>query len=484
MAISEQHIHRWPSLTKALGPIMSKPAQTLVLVVVLALIPLVVPSLQRKLSVRGENYRELLPVASEFVAFKTHNGSLLSPAEPGSEPVVQAPSKDDTVDQMIVDPDHVMDRFNAALTNSDAKKSGAITRVVHYGDSPITNDGITGTVRQLLQERFGDSGHGFILVDRPWDWYGHQSITFNSSGNWTSSSLMAPRTSDGQFGLGGVAFFANGPGKSASFAPASLGSTGRKFSSFEVFYLEQPDGGQFSVSANDGEPQVISTAGAATKSAFTKITSTEPFARSFALRTLNGNVRIFGAVLENDDPGVVYDSLGVNGAFAGLLATAMNEQHWTEQLQHRKPELVILNYGTNESQYASDDQMARYERELREVVRRVRSALPESSILIISPMDRGKRAAGGRVITHPAIPKIVEMQRRVALETHCAFLNLFAAMGGEGTMARWHEGRDHLVGADLMHPNAKGAQTVGTLIYTALMENYNNYRQRLSVTRR
>ena len=71
------------------------------------------------------------------------------------------------------------------------------------------------------------------------------------------------------------------------------------------------------------------------------------------------------------------------------------------------------------------------------------------------------------------------MQRRVARETHCAFLNLFAAMGGEGTMARWHEGRKHLVGADLTHPNAEGAETVGTLIYTALLENYNSYRERM-----
>jgi lysophospholipase L1-like esterase len=457
-------------------PVISKPAQTLLLVVVLALLPLVIPPLQKKLSVHGESYRELLPSAKQFIAFKSDPTEVAGVVS--AEPVEAKRPKDDCVDQMIVDPDNAMDAFNAALSRTDAKQ--AITRVVHYGDSPITNDGITGTVRQLLQERFGDSGHGFILIDRPWDWYGHQAITFTSSGSWANSSLMAPRTSDGQFGLGGVAFFANGPGKSARFAPASSGTTGQKFSHLEVYYLEQPNGGQFNVSVNDGNSEVVSTSGATTKSGFFKITSPEPFAKSFSIKTLSGEVRVFGAVLENDDPGVVYDSLGVNGAFAGLLATAMNEQHWTEQLQHRGSDLVILNYGTNESQYASDDQMARYDRELREVVRRVRTALPQASILIVSPMDRGKRAGGGRFITNPAIPKIVEMQRRVAAESHCAFLNLFAAMGGEGTMARWYQGqgRNHLVGADLTHPNAGGAQTVGTLIYTALMENYNNYRGR------
>jgi hypothetical protein len=92
-------------------------------------------------------------------------------------------------------------------------------------------------------------------------------------------------------------------------------------------------------------------------------------------------------------------------------------------------------------------------------------------------MDRGTHA-GGKIITLPAIPKIVEMQRRVAAETNCAFLNLFAAMGGEGTMAKWHEGRNHLVGGDLTHPTAEGAETVGGLIYQAIMDGYNRYQAR------
>jgi lysophospholipase L1-like esterase len=462
--------------------ILSKPAQTLLFVVILALVPLAIPSLQKRLSVHGESYREFLPRAAEFVAFKSKSAPanpLQSAENVGSETAETKPAQNDCVDQLIVDPENVMDAFNEALSRSDAKKPGAITRVTHYGDSPITNDGITGTARQLLQKRFGDSGHGFILIDRPWDWYGHQAITFDPSGNWTSSSLMNPITRDGLFGLGGVSFSANGPGRSVRFAPASSGETGKKFSHLEVYYLEQPEGGQFSVTVNDTDSKTVSTAGAFTKSGFFKITAPDPFAKSFSVTSVSGQVRVFGAVLENDDPGVVYDSLGVNGAFAGLLATAMNEQHWTEQLQHRGSDLVILNYGTNESQDASDDQMARYDRELREVVRRVRTALPKASILIVSPMDRGKRAGAGRVITLPAIPKIVELQRRVAAETHCAFLNLFAAMGGEGTMARWSQGSNRLVRSDLTHPTVEGSQTVGTLIYTALMENYNNYRERL-----
>src|SRR6185436_18987150 len=191
------------------------------------------------------------------------------------------------------------------------------------------NDGITGTARRLLQERFGDAGHGFMLIDRPWAWYGHQSISFSSGGGWTSDSFMNPRVNDGAFGLGGVTFRSEGSGKYARYTTVSDGNTGRSFSRFEVYYLEKPGVGQFSISVNGGDLRTYSTEGAEPHSNFVTHTAPKSGPNTFEIKTVSGNVRLFGAVIENDGPGVVYDSLGVNGAYAGLLKTVMNEQHWT-----------------------------------------------------------------------------------------------------------------------------------------------------------
>jgi lysophospholipase L1-like esterase len=459
--------------------LLSKPAQTIFCVVFLAALPLFVPGLDR--------FRQMLPDFSEMVAF--NNGAAGAPDNiPGGAPASSDTTYSSTEASPVVvssknpieDPQRAMDSFYASLSRTDAKQAGSVTRVTHYGDSPITNDGITATVRRLLQTRFGDAGHGFILVDRPWAWYGHQAITYTSGGGWDNNPMMGGRSGDGIFGLGGVSFTASGAGKYARFAPAEEGENGKNFSRMDVYYLQQPGGGQFSISVNGANSQTISTAGSPARSAFAEIKAPQAGTNSFEVRSAGGEVRLFGAVLENDGPGVVYDSLGVNGAYAGLLATVMNEEHWREQLQHRKPDLVVINYGTNESQYASADQIERYEKDLREVVRRVRSALPQASILILSPMDRGQRAAGGKIITKPSIPLIVEMQRRVALETGCAFFDTFKAMGGAGTMAKWYAGtgRNHYVGGDLTHPTAEGAEIVGRLIYDALNDGYAKYRAR------
>jgi hypothetical protein len=59
---------------------------------------------------------------------------------------------------------HALDAFYARLRETDAHKPGAVTRILHYGDSTIASDYISGTARRRLQARFGDAGHGFILT--------------------------------------------------------------------------------------------------------------------------------------------------------------------------------------------------------------------------------------------------------------------------------------------------------------------------------
>ncbi|MDT4953508.1 MAG: hypothetical protein QOJ02_1646 [Acidobacteriota bacterium] len=468
--------------------LLSKPAQTILFVFIFASLPLFIPTLGNMLGMKDQPYKEMLPDPHDLVTFKSSGGNAADSSIPDGGPQTAETTSSSTgtdtpvivgSEHPIEDPAKALDSFYASLSRTDAHQAGAVTRITHYGDSPITNDGITSTVRRLMQEQYGDAGHGFILLDRPWAWYGHQAITFNSGGGWDDNP-MGPGSSTSEFGLGGVSFTANGPGKYARFAPASTGDTGKNFSRMEVYYLREPNGGQFNVSVNNENSQTVTTSGDAPSSGFFEIKARQPGENTFEVKSASGSVRLFGAVLENDGPGVVYDSLGVNGAYAGLLVTAMNEGHWVEQLQHRNPNLVVINYGTNESQYASPDQMQRYEKDLREVIRRVREALPDVSILVVSPMDRGKRVPGGKIVTLPAIPMIVEMQRRVALEEHCAFFNTFQAMGGEGTMAKWAAGtgKNHLVGGDLTHPTADGAEIVGSLIYEAIKDGYTKYKSR------
>jgi lysophospholipase L1-like esterase len=137
--------------------------------------------------------------------------------------------------------------------------------------------------------------------------------------------------------------------------------------------------------------------------------------------------------------------------------------------------LVVLNYGSNES-FFGEYLNGQYARDLRRLLERAREALPQASILVMSPMDRGGRDASGEIVTPPELPRLVEIQRRVALEQGCAFFNTFQAMGGAGTMARWYNGKPRLVSADFLHPLPQGAAKVGALLHQALEEEYRKWK--------
>src|SRR5258708_36275390 len=57
--------------------------------------------------------------------------------------------------------------------------------------------------RAMLQQRFGDAGHGFVLIAKPWAWYGHRGIGLKAKG-WHIEAASQSRARDGLHGLGGV----------------------------------------------------------------------------------------------------------------------------------------------------------------------------------------------------------------------------------------------------------------------------------------
>jgi lysophospholipase L1-like esterase len=369
-----------------------------------------------------------------------------------------------------------LDRFYAALWRTERKEAGAVTRVTHYGDSPTTADLITGDIRAQMQARFGDAGHGFILLAKPWAWYQHRGVSL-SGGGWQIVPATHAEIKDGFFGLGGVSFTAG----AAARTRLRLDHPGQ--SRFELYYLQQPGGGTVTITTPDTGPDraqevtvaEIPTAGDTKSPGFAPFT-VEGGASELELRTV-GQVRLFGLTAEKPGPGVVYDSLGLNGASITVLSHVFNQQHWAAELRQRNPNLVVINYGTNEADFSSFVDK-HYEGELREAIRRMRAALPGASVLVMSPMDRGYLTGPGEIETMATIPRIVAIQRRVAAETGCGFFDTFTAMGGAGTMARWYASQPRLVSADFIHPSPAGGKIVATVFVKQIESGLARYKLR------
>jgi lysophospholipase L1-like esterase len=360
-----------------------------------------------------------------------------------------------------------LDHFYAALWRTERGLPMAITRILHYGDSPTTADLITGDTRQLLQKRYGDAGHGFTLIGKPWAWYEHRGVELSSHG-WQMDPGTRWDLRNGLFGLGGVVF----SGHTGAYSRVTLRDPSQTL--LEVWFLRQPNGGSIEISSAGQPIGNIATDAPARTAGFASF-ELPPGTGTLEFST-EGSVRLFGITLEKQRTGVVYDSVGLNGASVSMLALIFNASHWAEELRHRNPDLVVLNYGTNESSFAAF-LTREYEIELREAIRRVRAALPNASILVMSPMDRGHQN-GGEIETLPTIPRIVDIQRRVAAELDCGFFNTFEVMGGAGTMARWYDSQPRLVSADFIHPTPAGARIVATAFVRELINGLNRYKLR------
>src|SRR5260370_37197142 len=96
------------------------------------------------------------------------------PAAPGLKPVRVEPN--------LIDQHGALTGFYQALWRTESKETGAVARILHYGDSPVTADSITADVRSLMQERFGDAGHVFALITKQCAWYSHRGVEVGRQG--------------------------------------------------------------------------------------------------------------------------------------------------------------------------------------------------------------------------------------------------------------------------------------------------------------
>ncbi len=351
-----------------------------------------------------------------------------------------------------------LDTFREALAR--AKAGQDTVRICHFGDSPNTGDLITGEARARLQEAYGDGGHGWILVGRPWEWYGHLGLDLEGKGWRAFGTGLNPR-SDHAYGLAGQAFGSSGKAETR-LKPWK----GRTYPHVELHYLPLERGGHVQVFQGTdlvGEVDTKGSGGPALKTL-----SLPEGSGGLRLQAKgDGEVLLFGAVLERGLPGVVLDSLGANGGAIQHLA-AIPAEHWKQALTLRRPDLVILAYGTNEAGYVNLPNVG-YRQHYREVVRRIREALPQASILMMGPMDRGERTGPGQIGTLPNLLRIIDAQRSVARELGIAYFDTQAAMGGEGAAGRWYRTSPRLMTGDFTHPTRTGADRVAALLVSALL---------------
>jgi lysophospholipase L1-like esterase len=341
----------------------------------------------------------------------------------------------------------------AALASYFASvQAGDPIHILQYGDSHTASDDWANAIRTAAQANYGDGGPGFVQAGHPYRGYRRFDAAGTSSVGWKTEGTMAIH-GDANQGLSGISISTQAAGQTVN-----LTATG---SALEVFYLQQPGGGQLEITIDGQSVGAFSTDGdlGPGQSEY----SVPPGPHQLSLRTLNfAPVRLFGWAVDNKPPdnkqGVTVETLGINGAQANVILN-WNEQVWTAEINQRNPSLVILAYGTNEanSHLWTAEQ---YRAELTAIIERIRHAVPAASILMIGPPDCGRL----RPLLH--LSEVIDIQREIAQQQNVAFWDWRLHMGGPGIIKRWV-----LAGwaqQDYIHMTAEGYRMLGRMVFDSL----------------
>lgn len=361
-------------------------------------------------------------------------------------------------------------RFSRALAELTSGDRQTHVRVAWLGDSHTAADLWTGAVRKQLQARFGNGGPGFVHIGWDSPRYRHDGIKAQLSSKWSvepAQYAKSTRHDDGVLGLGGVRFAPSGAGSRASIEltePADATALTWDLAyrlldphaSLRVTVQGASEGGEpvaIELDARSDEPG----AGDIRHHSFTS----EGKTGRLSITAQSNRAQLFGAVVEGEKPGLVLDTLGLNGARVSTFL-AWDEAAWQGELGRRNPALVVLAFGTNESSDPAPT-VERYARVTAQLLARVKKAAPEADCLVILPMDRKGSDYPSRLATISAGMSVS------AHEAGCATWSALDAMGGSGSMRAWSNESPARASSDGVHLTGRGYAYLGDQLAVQLL---------------
>jgi lysophospholipase L1-like esterase len=339
------------------------------------------------------------------------------------------------------------------------------------GDSNIDRDQLPHALRTRFHERFGDGGAGFVPLVPSTPEYQNRMVSYSVEAEWGACSILTRCDAYHHYGLAGVVARTL-PGSRTRIATRAS-APGVAVSRIELWYGVEPGGGDLSLRVDRGPPRRISTDAPEVDDRW--LTIDVPAGRHEVIVEAGDarSARAYGVVLENDGPGVVWDTLGTSGAFTTRVL-AQDPAHFARQLAHRQPDLVIVQFGGNDLRRYLEGEVDvdGFRAEQKRLLDRVRRAVPGSACMLVGMGDHGK--SGPMRVRPQHVEPLVDAQREAAADAGCAFFDTYAAMGGRGSIHRWQ--RQGLAAGDLVHLTSEGRRRIGGRMYDALIGRYESAR--------
>lgn len=374
--------------------------------------------------------------------------------------------------------------FFAALDSLQAGKDTVIS-VVHLGDSHIQAGHYSGRVMRLLQQQFGNAGRGWIApfklsrTNEPDDYFISSVIRDWVTGRCIQHTRKTP------IGIGGIGIQAVSPSINFDISIAPVNGAGYGFNQV-VLYRGSKSMPMLPVGPLKDSVQVLLADTLCVEGVLADTFRIACIADTFQLqssRRKQGTNRLlpassftnlyYGFSLTNGSPGILYHSIGVNGA----MYVNYTDEAYVRQLALLKPLLLIISLGTNET-FGRRFTSAEFSGQIRQFITLVKKYMPQTCLLLTTPPEcykrtyvKKKRTYVRNENTHRAAQAIVAYAR----EEGVACWDLYTVTGGKNSCRKWYSNK--LMGRDRVHFTKEGYREQGTLLYRALMQGYKDWQK-------
>ena len=343
-------------------------------------------------------------------------------------------------------PEAIQQVLNPAKLNSAYK-------VIHFGDSHIQGDRISGEVRNNLQALGGNGGSGMFFPYSLCKSVGPTGTNSNITGTYTYSSILKNPTKRRIGSLGYEITLSQDAVFTMEFNEQFRGKRSKEFSILIHGTMD-------TVAIDLAIPGVLKSHEAMGNQLTRYTFECSEIPSKIQFRALK-ECSLWGIEFIQES-GLVYQQCGVVGAqFTHLLP---HKEDILSMLEWQKPNLVVFSYGTNES-YSALDSIS-YEKQIASFVLLLKEKLPEVGIIITNAPDT--RSAGKTPKSELVVNRCLHV---IANKTETAYYDVNRVMGGWGSHACWQA--NDLFLKDQLHFNKKGATLMGQMLCHALLKACN-----------
>lgn len=327
--------------------------------------------------------------------------------------------------------------------------------IFQIGDSHIQSGYFSGVARSSLQKYYGNAGRGLVF---PWRLAGTNQpddIRISSSTPWNRTNS--------EKGICGYGLWTKSAGN-LNIRTNNFFGLDNSYSKVTLITKEKENSYDWNVN-NFSETPYIEIQSMADQAIYELQWNTP--VREIDLQYKSQNpadmANLYGIILQKADPGLLYHSMGVNGATFGKFGAI---DDFFAQIKLLSPDLIVISLGTNDAQgrYRNDV----FQKELKAFMANLKSHAPGIPVVFTLPPDSNK---GGK---HNAdLEKVENTLIEYAKKNQCGWWHLSDVMGGKSSIQSWR--KQNLAHSDLLHFTPKGYMLQGHLFYQALIKGYKAY---------